>query len=1267
MEARDRIFISYSRSDGWELAEAFERRLEDETDIRSWRDLRSMDSGNVRQQVLRAIEQAEHLVLILSPGALRSEWVTREWTHARERGRKVSPVLADPALTRDELPGWMRRGQIYDMAEAEQWTLLKRVLAGPGLERPVLYMAGDLTEDFVPRPVEYQRVKEAVLAAGSDRTVALTTALRGAGGYGKTTLANFLCRDPDVRAEFTDGILRMEIGKERADITPLIAGLIQTLEPQGGSPVAPDVETAAEHLARALGEARLLLVIDDVWREAQLRPFLRGGPNCARLVTTRLPHVLPARHVPIVIDAMEDAAALRLISANLPEADAPGTRVRLAALADRLGNWAQMLGIANGWLHERMSQGEGLAAIDRFERRLARRGLTGFDPRDETQRNRAIRLCVETSLEDLAADELARFGELAILPEDEDVPLAVIEALWQETGGWDAEATDEFVGRLYRRSLLQQLDRGAAMLRLHDNMVWYLGGRIGTEGCRAAHASMVRALHIACHGQWEKLPVEHTYGWRFLIPHLRGAGQDAEADRLLTEYAWIKAKLWATGAHNLFRSYVPESSDEAARLLGRAIALSLPALADNPRELARQLYERLAGNTQPVVAAIGAAARLDQDFRPAPRWSGLAPPGAERLRLIGHQRPVISACFSPTDGARIATASQDNTARVWDTTFGHELASLRGHEASVESVCFSPSGTHVLTASIDGTARLWDANTGQELALLRGHRRELRSACFSPSGARIVTASTDRTARLWDTNTGQEVAVLRGHKRELQGACFSPDETRILTASADRTARLWNAASGQQLAALRGHEGPVTSARFSSNRVSDDVRIVTASIDGTARIWDSTGQQRAILRSGKEGLQGAYFSPDGARVVTTSVTGIVQLWDPTTELQVTALRSNPVLGVSFSPDSTRLVTASTDFTARLWDATSGKELAVIGRHEARVFCARFSPDGTRIVTASADRTARLWDLTARKQLSPQHGHQGPVASVRFLSDGVRIVTTSTDRTVRTWEAATGQELAVLGGHEGLVMDTWFSSDTVRIVTALTTPTDSTAQIWDATSRRRLLVLQGHQRPVLSACFSLGGNRVVTTSDDGTARIWDATTGRELLVLHGHQLPVLSASFVLDGNKIVTASADGTARIWDAATGRQLAVLCGHEDALMGASFSPDGARIVTASKDRTARIWDATTARGITVVRHNHWVNSACFSPNGARIVTASFDRTARIWDTGDGREIARIALDGAVKGLDVRDGAIALGDALGHVHVFDAAEFLQAECSSGG
>jgi len=100
-------------------------------------------------------------------------------------------------------------------------------------------------------------------------------------------------------------------------VTGLIVDLIEKLDPKGRRPGFQDVETAAEHLGELIGEARLLLVIDDVWREAQVRPFLRGGPNCVRLVTTRISHVLPKTLRTIHVDEMGVDEAKALISANL--------------------------------------------------------------------------------------------------------------------------------------------------------------------------------------------------------------------------------------------------------------------------------------------------------------------------------------------------------------------------------------------------------------------------------------------------------------------------------------------------------------------------------------------------------------------------------------------------------------------------------------------------------------------------------------------------------------------------------------------------------------------------------------------------------------------------------------------------------------------------------------------------------------------------------------------------------------------------------------
>ncbi|MFE2302454.1 WD40 repeat domain-containing protein, partial [Streptomyces sp. NPDC059445] len=72
------------------------------------------------------------------------------------------------------------------------------------------------------------------------------------------------------------------------------------------------------------------------------------------------------------------------------------------------------------------------------------------------------------------------------------------------------------------------------------------------------------------------------------------------------------------------------------------------------------------------------------------------------------------------DGTRLATASHDHTARIWDPATGGVLHTLLGHSASVAAVVWSPDGTRLATASHDHTARIWDPATGGVLHTLLG-------------------------------------------------------------------------------------------------------------------------------------------------------------------------------------------------------------------------------------------------------------------------------------------------------------------------------------------------------------------------------------------------------------------------------------------------------------------------------------------------------------------------------------------------------------------
>jgi serine/threonine protein kinase len=92
-----------------------------------------------------------------------------------------------------------------------------------------------------------------------------------------------------------------------------------------------------------------------------------------------------------------------------------------------------------------------------------------------------------------------------------------------------------------------------------------------------------------------------------------------------------------------------------------------------------------------------------------------------------------------------------------------DTLTLVGHASSVESVAFRPDGQRLASASGDQTLKIWDSATGREQFTLKGHADWVNSVTFSPDGQRLASASNDQTVRIWDSATGKEQFALKGH------------------------------------------------------------------------------------------------------------------------------------------------------------------------------------------------------------------------------------------------------------------------------------------------------------------------------------------------------------------------------------------------------------------------------------------------------------------------------------------------------------------------
>jgi WD40 repeat protein len=386
-----------------------------------------------------------------------------------------------------------------------------------------------------------------------------------------------------------------------------------------------------------------------------------------------------------------------------------------------------------------------------------------------------------------------------------------------------------------------------------------------------------------------------------------------------------------------------------------------------------------------------------------------APTELVRLR---HEQDVSGVVFSP-DGSQVATRispplfGSRQPVMLWDTATGRERARLP-HRHIVTTVSFVRDGTRIATVSEEKTARLWDVATGQEVAQLR-HGTSIGKARFSPDGTRmLLLGDFELKASLWDLTTGREIGRLR-HGRNILAVAFSPDSTRLVSFDAGKITRLWITATGREQPwgartrlwdAASGREQPWTElmTQWTAAFSPDGTRLATGSSDQMVRLWEpGSGEEMARLQHDNT-ITLVKFSPDGTRLATRT-DRMLRLWDPAGGQETARLEhDNTITLVTFSPDGTRLATCTAGHTIRLWDTASGREVNRRTSDDA-VTRVGFSPDGARLLIVGGS-AGLLLDAAAGGELT-RADHHAEIKDVAFSPDGAQLATVA-DRTVYLW-------------------------------------------------------------------------------------------------------------------------------------------------------------------------------------------------------------------------------------------------------------------------
>jgi len=1200
--ARTGVFISYARDDGEEFAKLLRKRLHGEG-IPLWRDRESMEGGrDWWLQIMEALDQVEFMALVITPEALKSDTVRKEWRYARQHGVCVYPIKGTPDLDFDSLPRWMRDAHFYDLDH--EWQKFVNDLKTRCQTRRVPFMVEDLPEGFVERPGEFDQLLKLLINEHREEPVAITAALRGAGGYGKTTLAKALCHDEHIQDAFDDGILWVTLGETPGDLTGRVEDLIVTLGDD--RPGFTALDAAVNRLKELLSDRDILIVIDDVWDRAHLNPFLQGGPRCARLITTRNFDTLPTGTAKVRVDAMQQDEATTLLVAGLDQIELNDRTLRreLRELASRLGEWPLLLRLVNSALRNGIED-ENLSAhdaIDWINQALTEGGLTYFDAHNSDARDQAVARTIEVNLKLLSRPaDRERYGELAIFPEDVEIPLATLERLWGKTGGLNSFGTRDLCSRLNRFSLLWSYDAYHRRIRLHDVVRKFL---IEQQGDRlpSIHMQLLAAHRAPDLSRWADMPADEPYLWDHLAHHLLEAGHGDELVETVKDWRYLVAKTLMRKSlaveADLLEAEKVAANDDALRLLRRNFVNSGHILnrCERREDVKITLFTRLQhlDDLKPLTSD------LEQHLRrpcliPAHKLPDLPHPALVRT-LSGHAARV-SGCAVSADGAMIVSAAEDGTLKVWDGRSGAERLTL-SHMAEVNGCAVSADGAMIVSAAEDGTLKVWDGRSGAERFTLSDHVSGVSCCAVSADGATIVSASKDGTLTVWDGHSGAKRFTVSGHNW-LDGCAVSADGATIVSASYDKTLKVWDGRSGAERFTLTGHVDGVQACAVSA----DGATIVSASQDGTLKVWDGrTGAECFTLSGHTDWVWGCAVSAGGDTIVSASNDMTLKVWDGRSGAERFTL-SGHVSGVSccaVSANGATIVSASSDQTLKVWDGRNGVELLTLSGNTDWVSCCAMSADGAVIVSA-ADKKMKVWDGESGTERFTLSGHMDPIWGCALSADGATIVSASADMTLKVWDGRSGAERFTLGGHAAHVTGCAVSADGETIISA---SKDKTLKIWDGRSGAERVTLRGHVGMVWACAVSTDGATIVSAANGGTLKVWDGCRGADRFTL-SHADTVNGCAMSADGATIVSASYDGTLKVWDGCIGAERFTLSGHAGGVDGCAVSADGTTIVSTSDDQTLKVWDGHTGECLSTLHVDGPLNGCACSADGEIIAAA--------------------------------------------------------------
>jgi WD40 repeat protein len=637
--------------------------------------------------------------------------------------------------------------------------------------------------------------------------------------------------------------------------------------------------------------------------------------------------------------------------------------------------------------------------------------------------------------------------------------------------------------------------------------------------------------------------------------------------------------------------------------------------------------------------------------------------GKAAKTIEGHTATVSGVAFS-TDGALLATGSQDKTFRVIQLSDDKELGRVET-PSPVNAVAFVLENKQIATGHPDNKLLTWHSPgtepppaEGQEPMLpkpikeLNGHGGPVTCLIALAGGSQLLSGSHDGTVRLWDPNSGNMQRQFN-HGGAITAIAASRDGQKVASASNNNTAKVFRFDNFQQLAEVRGDHR----LRYAADDLGRVVALARRHVENAKKDLDeANNRKKSEDENAKKADENKKKTEEEMKKKEEAAKG--------------PLDEKAKADAEFAALMPELEKAQADKTAAekaLEDAKAARKAAEDKRNAA-------GDD-----QAKKDEAQKELDEANKKLQEAQNAANELTNNFNDTNNRFKQAENKVKEKAGPAQKATDELNAAKRAFEAAERSIARSAEAVKKATEELPSFETAHKAREEELKQREMQKQqadqaiaAGDKPQLAIAFAADGAVLATAGDDMLVHLWSSENGAPLEIFEG-QGAAITALAPTDGG-LIALGKNSSGIVWDTAAPWKLVRTIGtpdapqfsdrvtalhfspdssllatgggepsrsgelkifkvqdgslvrdvkdaHSDTIFDVEFSPDGKLIASCAADRFAKVHSAETGAFVRAFEgHTHHVMGVSWRADGRMLATSGADMSVKVWDflTGD-------------------------------------------------